>query len=543
MSVVGLLRANLKADPVKLLAMATLSGVASASVLAFVNAAAAEVEAGKSTTKLFLMFIAAVFVFAISQRFVLLTSVREVEHIVHAIRLRLFEKAIASDLPVLEGVGRSVVFSAISKETQTISQTVTVLVMGAQSAILLAFSMIYLAMLSIPALLIGSAFTALAFRVMFRKHRQILAGFLRSSQEEADLFGVLDATLTGFKEIKMNSARASGLLEDFRSRSAAAVETRIESRANMADAATLSQALIFMLIGVLVFVVPALFPSAAPNVVKTATAVLFMIGPLTAIVNAVPLYNMAAAAAAAIESIETALSASAPAAPLAARPIAGFSRIAVEGLRFRYADGTGEEAFEVGPIDFEVRAGETVFVTGGNGSGKTTFIQLLIGLRRPMTGQIRIDGRLVDGKSLQDYRNLYAVVFSDCHLFRRLYGLGDPDAAFVERWLDLLEIRDKTGVSHGAFTTIDLSAGQRKRIAFLVALLEDRPIVVLDEWAADQDPQFRRKFYRELLVELKRLGKTVIAITHDDRYFDAADRRIHMDYGKVATNDGGDADN
>jgi putative ATP-binding cassette transporter len=155
-----------------------------------------------------------------------------------------------------------------------------------------------------------------------------------------------------------------------------------------------------------------------------------------------------------------------------------------------------------------------------------------------MAGRICVDGRPVDEHSEQSYRNLFAVVFSDCHLFRRLYGLGDPDPTFVDRWLGLLEMQEKTAISGDAFTTVDLSTGQRKRIALLVALLEDRPIIVLDEWAADQDPHFRRKFYRELLVELKRLGKTVIAITHDDRYFDAADRRIRMDYGKLASGDG-----
>jgi putative ATP-binding cassette transporter len=534
-SVVGLLRANAKASPAKLVGMAVLSGIASSAVLAFVNSAASEVEAGKPTTSLFFLFLAAVFVFVIAQRYVLLTSVREVEEIVHAIRLRLFERAIAADLPVLEKVGRSAIFSAVSKETQTISQAVNVLVMGAQSAILLIFSTIYLAMLSLPALVIGTGFTLLAMLVMFRKNRQITDGLLKASAEEADLFGVLDATLIGFKETKMNSGRAAGLLEDFRYRSQAAVGTRVEARTHLADAATLSQALIFVLIGVLVFIVPALFPDSAPNVVKTATAVLFMVGPLTNLVNAVPLYNMANASAATIEGIEKALDGNGE--PAAGRPFGRFSRISVEGMSFRHAE-RGREAFEVGPIDFEVAAGETIFVTGGNGSGKTTFIQLLIGLRQPMAGRICVDGRPVDAASLQDYRNLFAVVFSDCHLFRRLYGLGAPDTDFVDHWLDRLEMREKTGISGDAFTTVDLSTGQRKRIALLVALLEDRPIIVLDEWAADQDPHFRRKFYRELLVELKRLGKTVIAITHDDRYFDAADRRIRMDYGKLASGDG-----
>lgn len=549
MGVIGLVRANLTIDPLRVAVMGALSGMASASVLASVNSAAGAVEAGKPTTSLFFVFLGAVLVYIVTQRYVLLAAIREIEQIVHAIRLRIFEKVIDSDLAIVERIGHASIYSAVAKETQTISQTVNVLVMGAQSAVLLAFSTIYLAFLSLPALIVGAVFTALAFIVMFRKNKQILADLRGTMAEEAGIFAILGGALSGFKEVKMNSARAAGLLKDFRERSTRAVSSKIATRSMMADSTTLSQALVFFLIGAMVFTVPVLFPAAAPSVIKTATAVLFMIGPLQGLVNAVPLYNMANAAAANIEEIETALGAGAASPPPSAvRPFAGFSSLSVEGLRFRYAEAKDGPPFEVGPIDLEIAAGQTIFLTGGNGSGKTTLMQLIVGLHRPLAGRIRVDGRVVDEESLQAYRNLFAVVFSDGHLFRRLYGLGEPDPAMIERWLGRLEIGDKTGVVDGAFSTLDLSAGQRKRIALLVALLEDRPIVVLDEWAADQDPEFRRKFYRELLGELKSIGKTVIAITHDDRYFDSADRHLRMEGGrlvsdtnKVASGDGSEA--
>ncbi|MCX7363470.1 MAG: cyclic peptide export ABC transporter [Alphaproteobacteria bacterium] len=518
MGVIGLVRANLTIDPLRLAVMGALSGIASASVLASINSAASAVEAGKPTTSLLFFFLGAVLVYIVSQRYVLLAAIREIEQIVHAIRLRIFEKVIHSDLAIVERIGHANIYSAAAKETQTISQTVNVLVMGAQSAVLLA----------------GALFTSLVFMVMFRKNKQILANLRGGMTEEAGVFAILGSALSGFKEVKMNSARAAGLLEDFRERSAGAVSGKIAIRSLMADSATLSQVLVFFLVGAMVFTVPALFPSAAPSVIKTATAVLFMIGPLQGLVNAVPLYNMANAAAANIEEIEAALGAeAAPPTPSTIRPFAGFSRLSIQGLRFRYAETKDGKPFEVGPIDLELVAGQTVFLTGGNGSGKTTLMQLIVGLHRPLAGRIRVDGRIVDEVSLQAYRNLFAVVFSDGHLFQRLYGLGEPDPAMIDRWLGRLEIGDKTGVVDGAFSTLDLSAGQRKRIALLVALLEDRPIVVLDEWAADQDPEFRRKFYRELLGELKLIGKTVIAITHDDRYFDSADRHLRMDDGRL----------
>ena len=87
----------------------------------------------------------------------------------------------------------------------------------------------------------------------------------------------------------------------------------------------------------------------------------------------------------------------------------------------------------------------------------------------------------------------------------------------------------------GEFNTVDLSTGQRKRLALIVSLLEKRPILLLDEWAADQDPEFRRKFYFDLLPALHRAGVTVVVVTHDDRYLDEMDlpaRRLRMDEGR-----------
>ncbi len=105
----------------------------------------------------------------------------------------------------------------------------------------------------------------------------------------------------------------------------------------------------------------------------------------------------------------------------------------------------------------------------------------------------------------------------------------------ANRYLERLEIAHKVSIRDGAFSTTDLSTGQRKRLALLNAWLEERPVLVFDEWAADQDPVFRRVFYTELLPELKALGKTIIVISHDDRYFAIADQLIRMQAGRVVS--------
>ncbi len=187
----------------------------------------------------------------------------------------------------------------------------------------------------------------------------------------------------------------------------------------------------------------------------------------------------------------------------------------------------------MGPINLTLRAGENVFISGGNGSGKSTLLRLLTTLYWPEAGSISVDGTIVTHENVDAYRALFSSVFSDFHLFKRLYGVEPSAMAEALELLGTFEVADKTRLHEDAFTTIDLSDGQRKRLALIVAMLENRPICILDEWAADQDPAFRRKFYGELLEALRARNVTVISVTHDDRYYGRADRRLHMEEGKL----------
>ncbi|PIK73696.1 ATP-binding protein, partial [Methylobacterium frigidaeris] len=210
---------------------------------------------------------------------------------------------------------------------------------------------------------------------------------------------------------------------------------------------------------------------------------------------------------------------------------AGFRRIVLDRATFSHHAAGGESGFRVGPVDLTVERGVTLFLTGGNGSGKTTFIRLLIGLYPASSGVIRVDGAPVTAAALADYRNLFSVIFSDNHLFAELYGIQEIDAALADELFALLEMQHKSKLEDGRFTVTKLSGGQRKRLALIGSLLEKRPICVFDEWAADQDPHFREKFYRVVLPFLKDRGITVLAITHDDAYFDLADIHVDMKNG------------
>ncbi|WP_067651365.1 ATP-binding cassette domain-containing protein [Nocardia harenae] len=196
------------------------------------------------------------------------------------------------------------------------------------------------------------------------------------------------------------------------------------------------------------------------------------------------------------------------------------------------AEATG---FALGPLDLVFEPGQITFVVGGNGSGKSTLAKLITGLYIPRTGSISLNGEKVDHENVEWFRQNSSAVFTDFHLFEDYLGFDRPGIDDeVRHYLEQLRIADKVTVEDGKLSTIALSQGQRKRLALLTALLEDRPIYLFDEWAADQEPRFRDVFYGEILNDLKRRGKTVIVITHDDRYFDRADQLVKLDFGRIA---------
>jgi putative ATP-binding cassette transporter len=298
-----------------------------------------------------------------------------------------------------------------------------------------------------------------------------------------------------------------------------------------------SQSLFYVLVAAIVFVLPSLTAVSSEVVIKATATVLFIIGPIASVVTALPSFASASVAAEGIKALETALDQhlerQAPTGDVQDLP--GFREIRLEQVVFEFTGPEGRADFRLGPVDLTVRAGETLFLSGGNGSGKTTLLRLLTGLYHPQSGRILLDGRPVDAASAESYRSLFSTVFSDYHLFDHLYGLSHVPAADVTKALGDMELTEKTKVVDHRFTTLSLSSGQRKRLALAVALLEDRPLYVFDEWAAEQDPEFRRRFYEVILPRLKELGKTLVVVTHDERYYraDYIDEMVKLAEGRM----------
>jgi putative pyoverdin transport system ATP-binding/permease protein len=534
MSFLELVRREMHGSLPRLLVMSALGGLSTAAILAAINAGLQGTGSLWAAT----LFLVALFLFIKTQYYVTITTTAEIEAIIHKIRLRVMDHIRRSELLSLEAIGRSRIVAAITSDTAILTQASNMLCFSIQGAVLVFFVAIYVAFLSLAAIVTTIVIISVAGAIFHYKNKRLAAEKQKSAEWEGRLFDRLTDFLDGFKEVRLNAARSTDLFEDASEVSRTAANIKINSQAETFKLIVTSQISMYVLIGAVVFVAPQFSEALGGlTLTKTTTALMFIVGACFGLVQAIPILLNANAAADRIEQLEIELQATASAfdAAVPGTP-RRFEAIEMTGIQFRYVDKFSETAFKIGPIDFSLQPGELVFITGGNGSGKSTFLRVLAGLYPPDSGQIRLNGQLINDETRDTYRSLMSAIFFDYHLFRRLYGVPDPDPGEVDRLLRQFRLDAKTSLSKGEFRTLDLSGGQRRRLALIVSLLEKRPILLLDEWTAEQDPEFRRKFYDELLPELMQAGATVVVITHDDRYLDELHlpaRRIRMDEGRI----------
>lgn len=537
MSFLALVGRQMQTSPRKLGIMAAIGGISSAAILAAINSGAQAADEGQHASLWALaLFVISLFLFMKTQIYMTTTITGEIEAVIHQLRTRLMDQIRHSELLTLERIGRSRIVEGLTRDTAILAQASNTLCYSLQAPILIFFVAIYVAYLSFTAFLLSALILTLAGAIFHLRSRRLTRERAAAAAEERRLLERLTDFLDGFKEVRLNSARSADLYDDALELSKAAADIKIRAQAETFKQIASAQSYMYVLLAAVVFVIPTIGGSlAGESITKTTTALLFVVGACFGVVQSIPVLLNANAAADRLVKLEAdLLPAGSPQAKASAPP--PFARIDMRNVVFRYSDKFSHDAFQIGPLDFSLRRGELVFITGGNGSGKSTLLRVLAGLYPPDAGEITLDGAPVNDQTRDAYRALMSAIFSDYHLFYKLYGLFAADSAEVQRWLRQFQLEDKTSVSDGEFSTLELSGGQRRRLAFVVSLLEQRPILLLDEWTAEQDPEFRRKFYQELLPLLMQAGATVVAITHDDRYLAQLDlpaRRIRMDEGRI----------
>ena len=521
------------------LLVAGVAGLANAAILGIINrgASLASEDSGLLGLRLVLLFGFCMLAFYFGKRYSLIQASVIVEHIVKNRLLRVSNKIRNSDLEVVESLGRGELYTKIAQDTSLISQSGLILVNAAQQSFVLVFCLFYIAYLSKAAFVATVVVIGIGTTIYFR-HTQALKGLLQQlTRKEAELVDALSHMVDGFKEIRLNRRKSDAVFRTFTEISESVRDLKINAQISFCVNIMFSDLCFYLLLSVVVFLLPRLIPTYGAIVLMTTAAILFIIGPMQMVVQAAPVFARAKAALGSLQDLEDrldeALKGSFSPADSSRNSFTNFKAITLDGVSYTYPTKDGAGSFSVGPLNLRIERGETVFLVGGNGSGKTTMMKLLTGLYLPERGAIKVDREHLNRLSIHAYRELFSTVYSQFHLFDQLYGLEGVDERRVSVILEELGLTDKTRFENGRFTDLNLSTGQRKRLALAVCMLEDKEILVFDEWAADQDPYFRKHFYEVVLSRLKDQGKTIIAVTHDDRYWDVADRVIKMEYGTI----------
>lgn len=448
-------------------------------------------------------------------------------HFVWKLRGQFIKRILDTHIQRIEQIGSAQLLASLTSDVRNITIAFVRLPELIQGIILTIGAAAYLAWLSPAMLAVTTIWLAVTIIGGWLLVARVYSHMAKLRETEDRLYADYQTVIDGRKELALNRERAQQIYHTVYQEDANAYRHHIV-RADTFHLSAVNWSNIMMLgaIGMVFFMANGLGWANTAVAATYSLMLLFLRTPLLQTVGALPTLLSAQVAFNKLRSFQLTewrepFSASSS--------ITDWQTLELRNLVFHY----GENGFRVGPINLTLKRGELVFLIGGNGSGKSTLAMLLTGLYQPVSGTILLDGEPIT--DTERYRQLFSAVFTDVHLFDRLIGPGAQPAspALVQQWLERLKMQDKLKLEGNKVLNLQLSKGQSKRLALLLAAAEQRDILLLDEWAADQDPHFRRIFYRELLPWLQQSGKTIFAISHDDHYFIHADRLLEMREGTL----------
>jgi len=510
-----------------------ISGLCTSGLLGVINLALNENQV-LSTKHIFVfLFLAATVPVARITSEILLTRLGQ--NALLNLRLEMSRLVLNQPLRRMEELGSHRILAVLLEDIPSITSLLSAIpLLCINSAVVIA-CLAYMSWLSPKLFAIMSVFMLVGITTYLLPLRMAVGKFRAVRKEYDNLQKQFNALISGAKELKLHRERRAAFLDDVLARSAEKIRDNNVAGSNIYTvAASWGQLLAFVVIGLLI-IVNANLSSGHHAITGFALCLLYLVGPLQMIMNTTPQIGRAKVSTENIDKLDLDLRQTVEEgnANLSCKTRPQRGRIDFIEVRYRYSGADGKE-FELGPINLSFEPGEIIILAGGNGSGKTTLAKLLCGLYLPLSGTIRFQGRGIAADVIDDYRQHFSVVFSDFHLFEMLLGLCDGEVDDrAKECLRNLGLNKKVSIVDGKFSTINLSQGQRKRLALLIAYLEDRPIYLFDEWAADQDPCFKEIFYRRLLPDLKERGKTIILVSHDDRFYDIGDHIITLESGIV----------
>ncbi|MBD2327233.1 cyclic peptide export ABC transporter [Alkalinema sp. FACHB-956] len=510
-----------------------ISGGCSAQLIALINQAIA----GKSVSiGLFIVLTLLSLLTTVMAQFLL---IRLAQTSIYRLRLRLSHAILTTPLSQLEALGPSKLLAALTEDVQTIANTVFAIPFLCVDISIIVSCMIYLGFISIPVflgLLVFMALSIVSVQYFLGRARK----YLKLARAEDDFLFKHFRTLTdGIKELKLSyERRRSFIKQDLEASALNSKRYNVQALTLFSLATGWGNLLFFMIIGMVLFALPKLINIPSNTLAAFILTLTFLMLPFRNLLERLPLLFKANVALQKVEYMGLTLESNKEI-PVARDTFVPTRQLAPQEIQLdhivhTYRTDRDEEPFRLTIPDLTIPAGQMVFIVGGNGSGKSTLAKLLVGLYRAETGAVKYGGATITPETLSAYRENFSVVFADFHLFERVVGQESHDLdRQAQDYLEKLQIAHKVQVQDGLLSTTALSTGQRKRLALLHAYLDDRPVYLFDEWASDQDPVFRDLFYNHILFDLKQRGKTVLVISHDDRYFHLGDRIIKLDYGQI----------
>ncbi len=462
--------------------------------------------------------------------------------VVYRLRLMMVKRVLDTDIEHIEKIGSSPLYAALTKDITTIGQAFNRLPFMLYNSILVVGGFVYMASLSLPLFLMSGLTlfvgSFVAYRLMFKM--RTLMRVVRETDDE--IYAAYQGAIDGRYELKLNEVRRQHFYNtDFEPVVNFARRTEVKADRFWVLSLNWAVVLILSLIGA-ILLAGEVFGVSRAVVATYVLVLLFLRTPISDLMSGLPIVMGGTVGLRKIDSLTLAayqegfkaLPAPSEILHQQAEPILKLSQVGYE-----YQLSANEDyQFCLGPVDLSVKAGEILFIVGGNGSGKSTLAKILTGLYPPSSGSITLNGIEIGDHNRAWYRSHFSAIFANFHLFKSLIGPeGQFDKTMADTFLDRLRMRHKVNLDSGHLSTTKLSQGQRKRMALLLAYVEERSILLLDEWAADQDPIYREFFYEQLLPELQAQGKTIIAISHDDRYFHHADRIIRCESGLIVAID------
>jgi putative ATP-binding cassette transporter len=515
---------------------ALLSGACNGGLIAMVNLALN--RGGWQLRTIGLCFLALVLGKVASQLFSQCLLAQFAQKAISDLRYDLIQKILAVPLRKLEEVGSPAILVALTDDVFNISQALLAIPLTTVNAALVLGGGVYLALLSwklLAAMMVFMVLGAVSYRILLRSAFRFLH---LARDEESRLYRHFRSLTDGIKELKLHrNRRATFLSEQVLQSTEAFQKHNVAAEYRFVIAQNWNYILLYALVGLMLFLLPAVQPVSTATLTSYVVTILYLMGPLAGVLSSFSLFGRAEVALDKVEKLGVTLNASEAEKDTRVQSATQtpLHRLELINVSHTYRTDSDERDFVLGPLSLRFGPGELVFLVGGNGSGKSTLAKIITGLYFPEAGEIRWNGQLVTHDNRDEYRQMFSAVFSDFYLFDTLLGLHSPDLDSRARaYLTEFHLQHKVKIANGSLSTTSLSQGQRKRLALLTAYLEDRPFYLFDEWASDQDPQFKAVFYTRILPELKARGKTALVITHDDQYFHLADRLLKLDYGQLA---------